>query len=88
MKRKIGRLKVSIVGQMAVKIIPSEPKNSPARIANGMTSAAVGVSTPKPEITISIRAAAPTDFVAPQRISPAMTSSSDRGVATIASKVF
>jgi len=51
MKRKMGRLKESIVGQMAVKIMPRPAKNSPPRTANGTTSRAVGSRTPKQAMT-------------------------------------
>ena len=62
---KMGRLKVSIVGQTAVKHIPIAANIRPDRNEKGSTSNASGnFSRPSAAMTTIIRAATKTDFVA------------------------
>ena len=76
-------------GVIAVKHIPMAAKSRPARNANGMRSRDDGIATtPKIRSTGSISVAYIMPRVAPQSISPAITSSMLTGVAMIASNVF
>jgi len=79
----------SIFGIIEVKHIPIEAKSRPAAKAKGMRSRDEGsATTPKRTRIGSMRDAEMRLLVAPQRISPAITSSIETGVATMASKVF
>ena len=87
--RKIGKLRVSIVGTTDVQTIPTQAKAQPPRKATGRRSRACGkCNRPKQDMMIIMSAVPITDLVAPQRISPVMISSIVNGVASIASNVF
>lgn len=74
---------------MAVKHMPIAAKRKPARKENGITSRDEGNSiSPRAASTGSIITVLIMLRVAPQRISPVITSSIVRGVAIMASKVF
>ena len=88
-KRNEGKLKKSMLGAKAVKhmamalnIKPPKNAKSGTRRNNGL------VIKPKSAITPNTIVAFIVALVAPQRSSPATTSSTLIGVATIASKVF
>ena len=87
--RNEGKLKKSMFGATAVKHIAMEANINPPKNANGITSRNSGlVINPKTAITANTMVALIVDLVAPQRSSPATTSSTLTGVATMASKVF
>jgi len=78
-----------MLGTIAVKHMPMAAKRSPARKENGIIRNEEGKSIiPKIANIGSIIKAFITLLVAPQRSSPAITSSIERGVAIMASKVF
>ena len=78
-----------MLGDIAVKHMPMAAKRSPARKENGIIKNEEGKSIiPKIANIGSIIIVFITLFVAPQRSSPAITSSMERGVAIMASKVF
>lgn len=88
-------MKKSILGATAVKhiAIPDSirpPKNAITGISRNSGLVINGWETKKPEIPITVSTIVPfiVPRVAPQSSSPAMTSSTLIGVATIASKVF
>ena len=88
-KRKEGKLKKSMLGATAVKHMAIEANINPPKNANGITSRNRGLLIkPKAAITANTIVALIVDLVAPQRSSPATTSSTLIGVATMASKVF
>ena len=88
-KRNVGKLKKSMFGAAAVKHMAMEENISPPKNAIGITSKKRGVEIkPKTEITANTIAALMVARVAPQRRSPATTSSTLTGVAIMASKVF
>ena len=76
-------------GDIAVKHMPMAAKRRPAKKENGIINNEEGNSIiPKIANTGSIITVFITPLVAPQRSSPAITSSMERGVAIMASKVF
>jgi len=76
-------------GVTAVKHIAIPAKSRPPKNASGMASSESGRdTTPKAASTGSIRATYIVLRVAPQRSSPAITSSIESGVAMMASKLF
>lgn len=78
-----------MLGDIAVKHMAKAENSKPAIKEKGIMIKAVGrLTSPKAMTTISISEAFMRPLVAPQSISPAMTSSKLRGVAIIASKVF
>ena len=78
-----------MVGDIAVKYIAIVEKRKPEIKEKGIMIKAVGrLTSPNAMITKSISEAFIRLLVAPQSISPVMTSSKLRGVAIIASKVF
>lgn len=78
-----------MLGDIAVKHIPMAAKRSPARKEKGIINNEEGKSIiPKIAKIGSIIIVFITLLVAPQRSSPAITSSMERGVAIMASKVF
>src|SRR5665647_1319225 len=78
-----------MLGAMAVKHIAMEANINPPKKAIGITNKNSGLVTkPKSAITANTIVALIIDRVAPQRSSPATTSSTLTGVATMASKVF
>src|SRR5208283_1984191 len=84
-----GKLKKSMLGATAVKHIAMEPNSNPPKNASGTTNRNSGLLiNPKIAITANTIVALNVERVAPQRSSPATTSSTLTGVATIASKVF
>jgi hypothetical protein len=88
-KRNEGKLKKSMLGAAAVKHIAIEANINPPKKANGITIKNNGVEiSPKSATTDKTIVLLIVALVAPQRISPATTSSTLTGVATIASKVF
>jgi len=87
--RNEGKLKKSIFGATEVKHIAIEANIKPPKNANGITSKNSGVETnPKAATTANTIVVLIVARVAPHRSSPATTSSTLTGVATIASKVF
>ena len=87
--RNVGKLKKSIFGDTAVKHIAMEANSKPPKNASGITSKNSGLLIkPKTAITTSTMVELIVARVAPQRSSPATTSSTLTGVATMASKVF
>lgn len=88
-KRNEGKLKKSMLGAAAVKHIAMEANINPPKKANGITIKNNGVEiSPKSATTDKTIVLLMVALVAPQRSSPATTSSTLTGVATIASKVF
>ena len=88
-KRKDGKLKKSMFGATEVKHIAIEANIKPPKNANGITSRNRGVEiNPKAATTAKTIVVLIVALVAPQRSSPATTSSTLTGVATMASKVF
>ena len=87
--RNVGKLKKSMLDAKAVKHIASEAKSSPPKNATIGTRTAQGLEI-KPKTATTIKTIVPlmAARVAPQRSSPAITSSTLTGVAMIASKVF
>lgn len=82
-------MKKSMLGAMAVKHIAMAANSNPPKNAIGITNKNSGLVTkPKSAITAKTMVALIIDRVAPQRSSPATTSSTLTGVATMASKVF
>jgi hypothetical protein len=78
-----------MLGDIAVKHMPMAAKRSPARKEKGIIKNEEGKSIIPKIVNIgSIIKVFITLFVAPQRSSPAITSSIERGVAIMASKVF
>ena len=78
-----------MLGVIAVKHMAIPPNISPPKNASGMASSDVGSEiTPKATNTGSMMMTYSKLLVAPQRSSPAITSSIDSGVAIIASKLF
>ena len=78
-----------MLGAIAVKHMAIDANSNPPKNAIGITNRNSGLLTnPKIAITASTIVALIIDRVAPQRSSPATTSSTLTGVATIASKVF
>ena len=87
--RNEGKLKKSMLGATEVKHMAMDANISPPKNANGITSRNNGVETnPNAATTAKTMVVLIVALVAPQRISPATTSSTLTGVATIASKVF
>jgi hypothetical protein len=87
--RNDGKLKKSMFGATEVKHIAMEANISPPKNAIGITSKNSGLEIkPKAAITPSTMVVLIVARVAPHRSSPATTSSTLTGVATIASKVF
>ena len=88
-KRKVGKLKKSMLGAAAVKHMAMEPNISPPKNAIGTIIRNSGLEIkPKVATTANTIVAFIVARVAPQRSSPATTSSMLTGVATMASKVF
>ena len=88
-KRKDGKLKKSIFGATEVKHMAMDANISPPKNANGITKMKSGLEiNPKAATTANTMVVLIVALVAPQRSSPATTSSTLTGVATIASKVF
>ena len=84
-----GKLKKSIFGATDVKHIAMDANINPPKNANGITSRNSGVEiSPNAATTANTIVVLIVDLVAPQSISPATTSSTLTGVATMASKVF
>ena len=75
---------------MAMELNINPPKNaiSGTRRTSGLVISGVGVKKPEAAITINTKTALIAARVAPHKSSPATTSSTLMGVATIASKVF
>ena len=87
--RNEGKLKKSIFGATEVKHIAMEANINPPKKANGITSKNSGLEiNPKAATTANTMVVLIVALVAPQRSSPATTSSTLTGVATMASKVF
>ncbi len=87
--RKEGKLKKSMLGATEVKHIAMEANISPPKKAMGITSRNSGLEIkPKAATTAKTMVVLIVALVAPQRSSPATTSSTLTGVATMASKVF
>ena len=87
--RKDGKLKKSMFGATEVKHIAMEANISPPKKAKGITSKKSGLEiNPNAATTAKTMVVLIVAGVAPQRSSPATTSSTLTGVATIASKVF
>ena len=81
-------MKKSIFGAKAVKHIPKQANSSPPKKATGNIAKNHGVEiNPKAATTAKTIAELNVALVAPQRSSPAMTSSTLIGVAIIASNV-
>lgn len=88
-KRNEGKLKKSMFGATEVKHIAIEANIKPPKNANGITSRNSGVEiNPKAATTANTIVVLIVALVAPQKSSPATTSSTLTGVATMASKVF
>ncbi len=87
--RNEGKLKKSMLGATDVKHIAIEANIKPPKNANGITSRNSGLEIkPKAATTANTMVVLIVARVAPQRSSPATTSSTLTGVATMASKVF
>lgn len=87
--RNEGKLKKSIFGANEVKHIAMEANISPPKKAIGITNKNKGLEIrPKAATTANTMVVLIVALVAPQRSSPATTSSILMGVATMASKVF
>ena len=87
--RKEGKLKKSMFGASEVKHIAIDANISPPKKARGITRRNSGLETnPKAATTASTIVVLIVARVAPQRSSPATTSSTLTGVVTMASKVF
>lgn len=87
--RNEGKLKKSIFGATEVKHIAIEANIKPPKKANGITNKNSGLEiNPKAATTANTIVVLIVALVAPQRISPATTSSTLTGVATMASNVF
>ena len=88
-KRNEGKLKKSMFGATEVKHMAIEANIKPPKNANGITSKNSGVEiNPKTATTANTIVVLIVALVAPQSSSPATTSSTLTGVATMASKVF
>ena len=88
-KRNEGKLKKSMFGAAAVKHIAIDENIKPTKNAIGITSRKRGLLIkPKAATTASTMVALIVALVAPHNSSPATTSSTLTGVATMASKVF
>ena len=88
-KRNEGKLKKSMLGAKAVKHMAIELNIKPPKNAKSGTNRNIGlVIKPKSATTHSTMVAFIVARVAPQSSSPATTSSTLMGVATMASKVF
>ena len=88
-KRKLGKLKKSMLGAAAVKHIAIELNIKPPKNANGIASRNSGLRiNPKAATTAKTIVELMVARVAPHRSSPATTSSTLMGVATMASNVF
>ena len=88
-KRNEGKLKKSMFGATDVKHIAMEANINPPKKARGITSRNSGLETkPKAATTPNTMVVLMVARVAPQSSSPATTSSTLTGVATMASKVF
>jgi len=88
-KRNEGKLKKSMFGAAEVKHIAIEANIKPPKNAIGITSRNSGLETkPKAATTDKTIVVLIVARVAPQSSSPATTSSTLMGVATMASKVF
>ena len=88
-KRKEGKLKKSIFGATEVKHMAMEANIKPPKNASGITSRNRGLEIkPKAATTPNTMVVLIVARVAPQSSSPATTSSTLTGVATMASKVF
>ena len=89
MNKNAGKLKKSMFLAMAVKHIPIEANKSPEKKDNIGTKNTKGLETrPKAATTTKTIVAFIVARVAPQTISPAITSSTLTGVAIMASNVF
>ena len=87
--RNEGKLKKSMFGATEVKHIAMEANINPPKNAKGITSRNSGLEIkPKAATTANTIVVLIVARVAPQRSSPATTSSTLTGVATMASKVF
>ena len=87
--RNEGKLKKSMFGAKAVKHIAIEANINPPKNAMGITSKKIGVEIkPKAATTAKTIVVLIVALVAPQSSSPATTSSTLIGVATMASNVF
>jgi len=87
--RNDGKLKKSMFGATEVKHIAMEANIKPPKKASGITKRNKGLEiNPKAATTASTIVVLNVARVAPQSSSPATTSSTLTGVATIASKVF
>ena len=87
--RNDGKLKKSIFGAAAVKHMAIEANINPPKKAIGITSRNSGLEIkPKTAITPKTITALIVERVAPHKSSPATTSSTLTGVATMASNVF
>lgn len=87
--RNEGKLKKSIFGATDVKHIAIDANMSPPKNARGITSRNSGLEiNPKAATTAKTMVVLRVALVAPQSSSPATTSSTLTGVATMASKVF
>jgi hypothetical protein len=88
-KRNDGKLKKSMFGATDVKHIAIDANINPPKKASGITSRNNGLETkPKAATTANTMVVLMVALVAPQSSSPATTSSTLTGVATMASKVF
>ena len=89
MKRNVGKLKKSMADANDVKHMPNEAKSKPPTNATTGTRRAHQLET-KPKAATTARTIVPfmVALVAPQSISPAITSSTLTGVAMMASNVF
>jgi len=87
--RNDGKLKKSIFGATEVKHMAMDANIKPPKNANGITSKNSGLEiNPKAATTAKTMVVLIVALVAPQSNSPATTSSTLTGVATMASKVF
>jgi len=87
--RNEGKLKKSMFGATEVKHIAMEANINPPKKARGITSRNNGLEiNPKAATTVKTMVVLIVARVAPHSSSPATTSSTLTGVATIASKVF
>ena len=87
--KKEGKLKKSMFGATDVKHIAMDANIKPPKKASGITSRKSGLETkPNAATTAKTIVVLKVARVAPQSSSPATTSSTLMGVATMASKVF
>jgi len=88
-KRKTGKLNISIFLTRPVKHMPSPEKTIPASKATARIHNPAGKAMrPKPSRTANMMAAAMNALVAPQTSSPKIISSMVKGVERMASNVF